>query len=70
MKENADMELYRRFVRKLGDSDIESQLEHMSLYAGLLESNLDQAGEAKEKKSRLYMCLGLFGGITLCLVLL
>lgn len=70
LKEDTDMELYRRFVRGLGDSDTQSQLEHMSLYAGLLESNLAQAGEAKEKKSRLYVCLGLFGGITLCLVLL
>lgn len=69
-RERADLELYRGFVRGLGDSDTQSQLEHISLYAGLLESNLAQAGEAKEKKTRLYICLGLFGGITLCLVLL
>jgi len=70
LKETADMELYRGFVRGLGDSDTESQLEHMSLYAGLLESNLARAKEAKTEKSRLYVCLGLFSGITLCLVLL
>lgn len=70
LKETADLELYRGFVRGLGDSDTQGQLEHMSLYAGLLESNLAQAEEAREKKSRLYVCLGLFGGITLCLVLL
>lgn len=69
-REDSDRKLYRGFIRGLGDSDTESQLEHMDLYADLLENNLAQAGEAKEKKSRLYVCLGLFGGITLCLVLL
>lgn len=70
LRESADLELYRGFVRELGNSDTQGQLEHLSLCADLLETNLTQAREATEKKSKLYVCLGLFGGITICLVLL
>lgn len=70
LKDTGDLELYRSLVKGLGESDSQSQMEHLDLYAELLETRLKQAEEAKEKKSRLYVCLGLFGGITLCLVLL
>ncbi len=70
LKDPADLELYRGLIKGLGESDSQSQIEHMELYAELLEAHLKQAGEAREKKSRLYICLGLFGGITICLVLL
>ncbi len=70
LREQADLDLYRGFAKGLGESDIQGQLEHLELYAGLLEQNLTQAKEAKDTKSRLYVCLGLFCGIALCLVLL
>lgn len=70
LRDNADIELFRVFVQGLGESDTHSQLEHIAMCAELLESNLSHAAEEKTKKSQLYVCLGLFGGITLCLVLL
>lgn len=70
LREPADLDLYRGFARGLGESGAQGQLEHLALYASLLEANLGEAREAKEKRSRLYVCLGLFGAAALCLVLL
>lgn len=64
-----DRELYRGFVRGLGDSDVNCQLEHLELYSSLVEKNLKKAEEDREKKSRLCFSLGLFGAVLLCLVL-
>ena len=66
----SDAELCTGFVKGLGESDSQSQMEHFDLYNDLLEAHLTQAGEAREKKSRLYICFGLFGALTLCLLLL
>ena len=68
-RDASDAELCVGFVKGLGESDSQSQLEHLNLYSDLLEAHLARAGEAREKKSRLYICLGLFGGLTLCLLL-
>lgn len=70
LKDPADLGLYRDLVRGLGESGAQGQLEHLSLCAGLLENRLSHAREEREKKARLFICLGLFGGVTLCLVLL
>lgn len=67
--ETSDLELYHGFVKGLGESDVQGQIEHLALYENLLEAHLLQARENREKKSRLYVCFGLFGGITLCLLL-
>ncbi len=69
LKTPEDLELYRGFVRGLGESGLQGQLEHIDLYAALLERNLARADEERERKTRLYVCLGLFGGAVLCLVL-
>lgn len=69
LREEEDKELYRGFVQGLGDSDVSSQLEHIELYSSLLEKNLKKAEEAREKKSRLCVSLGLFGAVLFCLVL-
>ena len=68
-RDTSDAELCAGFVKGLGESDSQGQIEHLSLYSDLLESHLLQAGEAREKKSRLYICFGLFGALTLCLLL-
>lgn len=68
--DTSDTELCTGFVKGLGESDSQSQMEHLNLYTDLLEAHLAQAGEAREKKSRLYICFGLFGALTLCLLLL
>lgn len=65
-----DMDLFEMFVQGLGESDTQGQLEHISLCAELLEGAIARATEERERKSRLYVCMGLFGGITLCMVLL
>ncbi len=70
LREPADLELYLGFVRGLGSSDVQGQMEHMELYSALLQTSIAQAGAVRESRSRLCVCLGLFGGVTLCLVLL
>lgn len=69
LKAPGDLELYRSFVRGLGETGAEEQLEHLALCGSLVEASLSSAREEKEKRSRLYVCLGLFGGVALCLVL-
>lgn len=65
-----DVELYLGFVRGLGVSDTQGQLEHIALYRALLEPRLEQARADAAQKSRVLVALGLFGGITLSLLLL
>ena len=57
-------------VRGLGVSDTQGQLEHIALYRALLEPRLEQARADAAQKSRVLVALGLFGGITLSLLLL
>ena len=68
--EQKDFQLCRGFLTGLGTSDIEGQIEHITLYSALLEENLREARTEREQKGRLYLALGLFGGITICLILL
>ena len=70
LQEPGDVELYLGFVRGLGVSDTQGQLEHIALYRALLEPRLEQAQADAAQKSRLLVALGLFGGITLSLLLL
>lgn len=70
LKDRGDLELCRGLARGLGRSGAQGQLEHLDLYASLLEKRLLRAADSREKGSRLYVCLGLFGGIVLCLILL
>lgn len=70
LREPSDRKLYQSFIRDLGASGVGEQLEHLALYARLTEQNLAAAREAQEKKSRLCVCIGLFCGILLCLILL
>lgn len=65
-----DKALYQGFAQGLGASDAAGQLRHLELYASLVGQALLEAREERGKRSRLYICLGLFGGLTLCLLLL
>lgn len=65
-----DRALFRGFAQGLGSSGTASQLEHIDLYAAMLEPHLQEARSDREKKARLYVSLGLFAGIAACLVLL
>lgn len=64
-----DRELFRAFAQGLGASGVEGQLEHLALCQGLLGPILEEAREEREKKSKLYLALGAFAGIALCLAL-
>ncbi len=68
--EQGDLELYLGFVGGLGVSDTQGQMEHIGLYRSLLEPRLEQAREEVGKKSRVYIALGLFAGVTVSLLLL
>lgn len=65
-----DQALYSEFVTGLGATDTQGQEQHMELCTALLEHNLEEARENRLTRSKLFVALGLFGGITLCLVLL
>lgn len=66
----SDRALYESFARGLGASDAPGQLRHIDLYAARVEEALREAREERDKRGRLYVCLGLFGGLTVCLLLL
>lgn len=68
--ESADLELYQGFVRGLGATDIQGQLEHIGLYRSLLEPRLEQAQEDARQKARIAVALGLFAGVALSLLLI
>ena len=68
LEDPADRELYRAFLGGLGTSGAKSQLEHLELYAALTEKNLSAAREVRDRRSRLCVALGVFGGLALCLV--
>lgn len=65
-----DKELYSGFITGLGTSRTESQLEHIELYSGLIAANLSDAKNEREQKSRLYVALGGFGAVTICMMML
>lgn len=65
-----DAALYRGFLLGLGTSGAQEQLKHIELYDELLSANLSKAKEEVEAKSKVYLALGTFGGVALCLILL
>lgn len=70
LKNHADLKLYTDFISGLGETDTQSQLEHIELYTQLLQANISAAANEHKNKSRLYVYMGLFGGVALCLVLI
>lgn len=65
-----DQSLYCDFTAELGVSHTEGQLEHIELYAGLVNANLQEAKTEVQQKSRLYMALGGFGAVTICMLVI
>ncbi len=64
-----DKALYKGFTEGLGKSDAPGQLRHLELYAALVAEARRDAREQRDKRGRLDICLGLFGGLTVCLLL-
>lgn len=68
--QNSDKELLSSFGSQLGASDAEGQLRHIALYQTLFAKQLGEAEEALAQKARMYRTLGLFGGLSVGIVLL
>ena len=66
----ADRELLVHFGDGLGRTDVEGQLPNCRLYAEQLGERLGEARRDAATKSRLYVTLGVTGGIGLALLLL
>ncbi len=65
-----DLNLLAQFGHMLGTTDIEGQLNHISLYKELIETNIENSKKELNEKSRLYKLLGLFAGIAAALLLI
>ncbi len=69
-QEEKDKILYRNFLAGFGTNHAQAELEHIELYAALLQTSIEEAKIEKEQKSRLYVALGGFSGITICMLIL
>ncbi len=66
----SDLELLRSFGEGLGRTDLEGQLDNCRMYAAQLGDRLAEARREAAAKSRLYLTLGVTGGMALALLLL
>ena len=64
-----DRELLLRFGEGFGASDAEGQISHCRLTMELLRRRLEEAGEEKKQKGRLYRMLGVLGSLGAALLL-
>ena len=62
--------MYLGFVKELGATDVQGQLEHIAMYQGLLAPRLEQAQIEARQKSKISVALGLFAGVAMSLLLL
>lgn len=58
-----DVELLLAFGAQLGTTDLNGQISLCRLYARLFEERLSQAREWKSRYAKLYMSLGVLGGL-------
>ena len=65
-----DRRTYFDFVNGLGVSDRENQMNHIALYETLIGKQESEAAEDYAKRSKLCMAMGLFGGITLSMLII
>lgn len=63
-----DSGLISDFALGFGDSDIAGQVDYCRMNEELMRGHLSVAIDEKEKKSKLYLLLGIFSGITLVLI--
>ena len=64
-----DIKLLLSFGEGFGASDTEGQLAHLELYTGLFGTNLKSARDDRNRKSKLYLMLGIFAGLSSALLL-
>lgn len=66
----ADVELLQHFGEGLGRTDVEGQLENCRICAEQLTQRLESARREAAAKHRLYLTLGVTGGMAMALLLL
>lgn len=59
----SDLLLLNSFLLSLGKTDLEGQISNARLHIGALDERISEAKEEKEKLSRLYVSLGILGGL-------
>ncbi len=59
----SDLLLLDSFLVSLGKTDLEGQLNNARLHIGALDERIAEAKEEKRRLSRLYVSLGILGGL-------
>lgn len=67
---NSDRELLTELGNSLGTTDAEGQLHLIELYKSLLAKQLEAAEAEQRQKTRVYVSVGLFSGLSLAIVLI
>lgn len=67
---NKDRMLCNEFIRGYGKTDLDGQLAYFSLFEDRVRRELLNAEQTCAQKGRLYVCLGLFFGVSAALILL
>ena len=65
-----DQALFLEWVAGLGGVDTQGQISQIDLFLSRLEQHLCEAAQDRTAKSRLYVCLGFCGALSLCILLL
>lgn len=65
-----DKDLIAEFGAEFGQSDIDGEINHIDLHIALVEDRLEKARTELVQKGKLYRTLGIFGGITVSLIIL
>ncbi len=66
---NEDGMIVERFVRGFGLSDVEGSIRYCDEYRDIVEERLQQASEELRNKGRVFMALGICGGLAAGLLL-
>lgn len=66
----ADKALILEFGAEFGQSDIDGEINHIDLHLALVEDRLEKARLELMQKGKLYRTLGIFGGLTVSLIII
>lgn len=67
---NEDIKIIKSFGKLLGKTDIKGQINEIELTLKLIEKQIENAENEKEKNSKLYKTLGITCGIGICIILI
>lgn len=67
---DGEANLIKEFISGLGSSDISGQISHCNQYEKLFSEHLSSAKEALKTKQKLYLSLGVFGGLFLMIMMI